>query len=194
MAEGEIQLSDGARVAVRPIEAGDREAIREAFGRLSAETRYRRFLTSVERLSESELRYLTDVDHTDHEALVAYDPDTGDGIAVARFIRDPGRPTVAEAAVVVGDDWQSRGLGTELCRMLAERAREVGVEAFTATLLAENQRMIHVLESLGRTRVVSGTGGTITVELAIPSEGIGETMRELLRSTAKGLARLRIRR
>ena len=61
-AERELELRDGARVAVRPIRAGDREAIREAFGRLSPETRYRRFLSSAERLSDSDLRYLTEVD------------------------------------------------------------------------------------------------------------------------------------
>ena len=193
-AERELELRDGARVAVRPIRAGDREAIREAFGRLSPETRYRRFLSSAERLSESDLRYLTEVDHSAHEAFVAFDPVTRDGVGVARFIRDPERPTVAEAAVVVGDEWQNRGLGTALCRVLVERARELGIEAFTATLLAENQRMIHVLESLGPTQVVSSDGPTITVELAIPREGIGDSMRELLRSTAKGRARLRTRR
>ena len=36
-------------------------------------SRYRRFLTPMEKLSESQLTYLTDVDHHDHEAMIAFD-------------------------------------------------------------------------------------------------------------------------
>ena len=71
MAESRLALDDGGTVAVRPIRPEDRDAIRAAFERLGPESRYRRFLSSVERLSDSDLRYLTDVDHSNHEALIA---------------------------------------------------------------------------------------------------------------------------
>jgi RimJ/RimL family protein N-acetyltransferase len=192
--EARLELRDGSAVVVRAIRPGDREAIRDAFSRLGPETRYRRFLSAVERLSDSDLRYLTEVDHSDHEALVAYDAESREGAGVARYVRDPDNPRLAEAAVVVSDDWQGRGLGTALCRMLAERAREEGIEAFAATLLAENRQAIHLIESLGPSRVVGTDGATIKVEVAIPHEGIGEGMRELLRTTARGLVHLRTRR
>src|SRR6266487_893867 len=159
----ELELRNGSRVAVRPIRPEDRDAIRNAFGRLSDATRYRRFLTAVARLSESDLTYLTEVDHHDHEALVAFDSKTDEGVAVARFVRDPDDRGIAEAAVVVVDAWQGRGLGTALCRLLAGRAREVGVERFIATLLADNREMLHLMESIGPVEVVSGDGATITV-------------------------------
>jgi hypothetical protein len=63
-------------VAVRPIEPGDKAGLAAAFERLSDESRYRRFLSPHGRLSQAELRYLTEVDHHDHEALVALDPAT----------------------------------------------------------------------------------------------------------------------
>ena len=78
-------------------------------------------------LSEAMVRYLTDVDHHDHEAVVALDAATDEGVGVARYVRDPERPTRAEAAVTVTDDWQGRGLGTLLLELLAVRAREEGV-------------------------------------------------------------------
>src|SRR5436190_11649998 len=177
MAEREVALRDGSRAVVRPIRADDREAIRSAFGRLSAESRYRRFLSATTSLSDEELRYLTEVDHRNHEALVAFDPATREGVGVARFVRDRDDPAIAEAAVVVDDRWQGRGLGTVLCQLLAERARAEGVERFLATLLASNRPMMHLLESLGPARVVAEGGSTITVEVAIPREGIGEQMR-----------------
>lgn len=188
--EREIVLRDGSHARVRPIRAADRDAVNAAFERLSPESRYRRFLASIDHLTGAQLAYLTDVDHHDHEALIAYDPATGDGIGAARFVRDRDRPTLAEAAVVVDDGWQGRGLGTALCQLLAERARQEGVDRFAATLLATNDPMLHLLDSLGPAKVVGRDGATITVEVAVPREGIGDQMRGVLRASARGLAEL----
>ena len=111
-------------------------------------------MTAIDELSPSQLDYLTDVDHHDHEALVAFDPASGDGVGVARFVRlEDG--TSAEAAVTVIDEWQGRGLGVALCNLLAERAREEGITSFNALLLATNDQMHDVLASLGPSKVLS---------------------------------------
>jgi GNAT superfamily N-acetyltransferase len=81
------------------------------------------------------LAYLTEVDHHDHEALVAFDDCSSEGVGVAWYVRVDG--ATAEAAVTVADDWQGRGLGTALTSMLAERALEEGIDRFTAVVLAE---------------------------------------------------------
>jgi RimJ/RimL family protein N-acetyltransferase len=161
-----------------------------AFQRLSPESRYHRFLAPTERLSEPQLAYLTEVDHHDHEALIAYDPESREGIGVARFVRDRDDRSRAEAAVVVDDRWQGRGLGTALCQLLAERARDEGIARFVATLLATNYPMLHVIESLGPATVLERDGTTVTIEVAVPREGIGEPMRGVLRAAARGLAEL----
>ena len=159
--------------------------LRTAFGRLGEQSRYQRFLTAINELSESDLRYLTEVDHRDHEALVAIETATRDGVAVARFVRNPDDVS-AEAAITVIDEWQGRGLGTAMCNLLAARAREVGIERFTALLLAANEQMRDVLASLGPTRVVSRDAGTLVVEVDIPEEGIGDHMAGVLRIAAGG--------
>ena len=106
---------------MRPIEPGDRDAVQGAFARLSEQSRYQRFMSAINELSESQLRYLTEVDHHDHEALIAFDRESGLGVGVGRYVRlDDG--TSAEAAVTVVDEWQGRGLGTALCQLLAARA------------------------------------------------------------------------
>ena len=170
---------------VRPIRPADREMLRTAFARLGEQSRYQRFLTAINELSESELRYLTEVDHHDHEALVAIDTATRDGVAVARFVRNADGVS-AEAAITVIDEWQGRGGGTAMCNLLAARAREEGIERFTALLLAANEQMRDVLASLGPTRVVSRDAGTIVVEVDIPEQGIGEHMAGVLRVAAGG--------
>lgn len=156
------------------------------FDRVGPESRYKRFLASVDHLSSAQVDYMVEVDHRDHEALIALDGATGDGVGIARFVRDPQMPEVAEAAVVVIDDWQGRGLGTALCRVLAERARELGISRFDATLLAENDRMMGVLEALGPTRVVAQEGASVVVQVSLPEQGIGEHMTGVLKAVAAG--------
>jgi RimJ/RimL family protein N-acetyltransferase len=173
---------------VRPIDAGDKGALATAFERLSEQSRYQRFLTSIAELSDSQLRYLTEVDHHDHEALVASEPG-GAAVGVARFVRLDD-PTRAEAAVTVVDDWQGRGLGTILTQLLAERAREEGVERFVALLLAGNDQMHDVLSSLGPSHVISREAGTVEIEVDLPPEGIGDHMAGVLRVLAGGTVEL----
>ena len=94
------------------------------FARLSAASRQMRFLGVKKELSAAELRYFTDVDHHDHEALGALDHADGRGVGVARYVRDTEDPQAAEIAVTIIDDWQGRGLGTELLAQLSDRARQ----------------------------------------------------------------------
>jgi len=134
-----VQLPDGTAVLVRPIRSTDKRLLSDGLARLSAETVYRRFLTSKPRFTSGELRYLTEVDGYDHVAYVAVlatDPD--ELVGVGRWIRRPGDPDAAEVAVVVGDCWQGQGLGRRLGMALADAARTRNVERFTATMAADN--------------------------------------------------------
>jgi RimJ/RimL family protein N-acetyltransferase len=141
-----ITLADGARILIRPIERDDAPQLNAGFEHLSAVSRYRRFLTAIDHLSERQLAFLTDIDHEVHEALVAVDAASGEVVGVARFIRDPGDPTQAEVAVVVVDPWQRRGVGSALIERLAARARRLGVERCTARMLIGNHAGRRLLE------------------------------------------------
>jgi GNAT superfamily N-acetyltransferase len=141
-------------------------------------------------LGPSMLTYLTEVDHHDHEALIAFDPATESAIGVARFVRT-GADT-AEAAVTVSDEWQGRGLGTALTRLLAERALEEGIGRFVALLLADNRDMVDLLASVGSVSVTAREGGTIQVEvpLELDRPGVGAGLYAVLRSVAARAARI----
>jgi RimJ/RimL family protein N-acetyltransferase len=179
-----------AELVVRPISARDKEGLVAAFERLSPESRYRRFLTPSERLTSAQLRYLTEVDHHDHEALVAIDPITGEGVGVARYVRDRKCHEGAEVAVAVADDWQGQGVGTELLHRLADRARDEGITRFTALVLADNTAVQHLLDDLGEMRVIDQTQGAIELAVELPERGLGAALAAWLRSAAHGVLRL----
>ena len=172
-------------IVIRAIRPEDKQALRDGADRLSERSRYRRFLSPHGSLTPAELTYFTEVDHHDHEALVAIDPTTGDGIGVARYIRSPVRPDVAELAVAVADDWQQHGVGTRLTEALARRARHEGITRFTALLFADNTPMLHLIKSLGVVHDMSVHQGIVELTVELPAEGVGG-IAELLHATAAG--------
>jgi len=181
------RLRDGEQIMVRPIQPEDRAELAAGMERLSPESRYRRFFTPTSELSAAQLTYLTEVDHHDHEALVALEPDTGHGIGVARFVRSPRDRELAEVAVAVADSWQNRGVATALLERLTKRAREEGVRRFSAEILADNRPMLELIEELGQVTTKQRDHGTVEVELELPAEGIGAELRGTLRAVARGL-------
>ena len=184
------RLRDGSEILIRPIRPDDREELAAGVRRLSPESRYRRFFTPTNELSASELSYLTDVDHHDHEALVALEPASGHGIGVARFVRSADDPEVAEVAVAVADSWQNRGVATALLGRLTQRAREEGVRRFSAEILADNRPMLELIDELGDVTMRHLDQGSVRIELELPPEGIGAALRESLRAAARELLRV----
>jgi GNAT superfamily N-acetyltransferase len=181
----QLALSDGTPVLVRAIEPLDADALAEALERLSPESRYQRFLSDLDRLTPAQLEYLTHVDGINHLALgvavVQGRARAPRPIAVARCIRDPSEPELAEVAIVVADEWQRRGVGSLLFGMLAERAREVGIRRWKAVMLAENAGARKLLEEVG-TRLstrLEGPGSVEAIyELRPPAAIVPETMDE----------------
>jgi RimJ/RimL family protein N-acetyltransferase len=169
-ATSRVELRDGRVALIAPLHPDDRRRYVQGMSRSSRESLYLRFMTPLQRLTEGQLRYLLAIDHRDHEALLAVDEDRGEAVAVARFVRSDATPEVAEAAMLVIDDWQGLGLGRALLELLGERARAVGITRFEATLMASNRRMMALLESLGSIHPVAREGPTITVEVPLAVE------------------------
>ena len=88
--------------------------------------------------------------------------------------------------MTVVDDWQGRGLGTALTRLLAARALEEGIEHFTALLLARNREMMDLLRSVGSVELADRDGATVEVRVPLraPDRGEEVALRGLLRAVA----------
>jgi GNAT superfamily N-acetyltransferase len=181
-----VTLRDGSRALIRPIRASDKAALAEGLERLSPASRYRRFLRPVTSLNDRELRYLTEVDYTNHFAWVAVDPDQpGEpGLGVARYVRDPKDPEVAEAAVAVVDDHQGIGLGGLLLQFLVASAVANGIATFRGWVLGDNVEVLRPLERIGARR--RPDHGVIRIEVDLTADFDDSPVRETLRAVARG--------
>jgi GNAT superfamily N-acetyltransferase len=180
-----ITLRDGSRLRIRQWRRSDTDLLVRAFERLGPESRYRRFLTPVPELSGQMLRYLTEIDHHDHEAIVAVDAQTGEGVGLTRYVRHRGRPEMAEPAVTVTDDWQQKGVGTLLLEVLGARGREEGITRFTALMLPTNRTMMDLREQLGPVRIVDREASAVEVEVPNPAVTVSPALRKLVRVAAE---------
>ncbi len=189
-------LSDGTRVQIRPIRVDDAIRLQAAHARLSPESRYRRFLGAKPILSTDDVRYLVEVDGADHFALVATasTPQEEAIIAVTRFVRLRDEPDAAEFAIVVADEYQRRGLASELLSRLAAAATERGIGRFRATALTENAAIVNLIDRLSEGRFESDRrGATTEFELTLPSGGSWTRTHPSPRSPPAGRAHFRRR-
>jgi acetyltransferase len=94
-------------------------------------------------------------------------------VGIARYIRDAADPHAAEVAVTVIDDWQGRGLGTELLVQLSDRARQEGIRRFTGVVAEDNAAIAGLMRNMSA-RLIRRAPGTLEYETALmPSTAEG---------------------
>lgn len=167
----EVRLRDGRHALTWSVLPEDREAIREGYERLSERSRHHRFLAGVPHLTDQLLDHLVDeVDGIDHVALVLFVLDEDNGgvpAGIARVIRYPGRPEVADVAVTVADEWQGQGVASALLTQLM-RERPVGVTRLETTVAADNAASLAMLRRIGDLTVTDAGGGRLDVRVDLP--------------------------
>jgi GNAT superfamily N-acetyltransferase len=179
-------LRNGALVRVRPIAPKDKERLSEGWKYLSERSRYLRFLHAKPTLSSSDLVYLTEIDYKNHFAWAAEALDSNDtpGIGIARYIRDPTDPTVAEAAIAVVDSRQRQGLGRILLEALADAARDNGIERFRAYVSLSNLQVLRALTAVGAVRGHT-EDGMVSLDMPLPATDFDQSaMYSALRTAA----------
>lgn len=145
--ELDIVLRDGEVARVRPIKPTDGDALRNLFSMLSAQSRYFRFFGVKDSLSDEEIDHFVNVDYDTRMAFVAHVD--GTMVAVGRYEQADDAPNAAEVAFAVADDYQQRGIGTQLLQLLTVYARANDMDQFRAFVLPDNMQMMRVFRSSG---------------------------------------------
>lgn len=187
-------LRDGIPVLIRPVVPEDKRLLQEGFARLSDVSRYRRFMRTLNELSEEQLRFFTEIDYCDHMAWVALDLSQPGhpAVGIARYIRFDDRPNVAEVAVTTVDAYQGKGLGTLLLSVLAQSSVENGIDTWIANVLTENTPMLKLFKDLGARAATFEEPGLATVEIPVPRDprktprtAAGKVFRAVAREAAR---------
>lgn len=152
---GKFITRSGREVKFRYIEEGDAALLVDLFDNLSFESKRLRFHLYTEKIPKEriwkEAVALSTLDPALQVAivgLVTEDDGQEHAVAVARFARASVDDTEAEAAIVVRDDIQRNGLARKLFEILAEKACEKGITHFVGWVLAENIRLMKLIEKL----------------------------------------------
>jgi RimJ/RimL family protein N-acetyltransferase len=139
-----LTLHDGRRVFIRPILPSDAPELAEAIKTADADTLRRRFLGGPPPVTPELLAHLTTIDYIRRFALVAIDPASQRGVAIARY--EPVGDDVAEVAIAVTPAWRHAGLASGLLLLLAKAAAERGIHTFTGSYLAGNRPVAALIE------------------------------------------------
>jgi len=147
-----VTLKDGSLVTLRPIRPDDAPRLQEGFSRLTPQSVYMRFLQPMRELTDQQARELANVDYIKRMAIIGTIQEAGQErfVVVARYgMLGEERPGLAEAAIVVRDDYQKRGLGKIAMQHLARYAGKHGVRGFLATVHSNNTPVLSFIRNSG---------------------------------------------
>ena len=152
-------LADGGEYIVRPVHPDDANMLQDFVRSLSPESRYFRFVSSMQELPATMLSRFTLIDYDREMALVALvneDSVGADGqttqrariVGVSRYITNPDRAS-CEFSLVVADEFKGKGLGSRLMLSIMDFAREKGLTEIEGLVLANNPNMLKLMKGLG---------------------------------------------
>ncbi|OGB79190.1 MAG: GNAT family N-acetyltransferase [Burkholderiales bacterium RIFOXYC12_FULL_60_6] len=152
-------LAGGGEYIVRPVHPDDATMLQAFVRSLSPESRYFRFVSSMQELPATMLSRFTLIDYDREMALVALiteEVTDAQGqtteatriIGVSRYITNPDRAS-CEFSLVVADEFKGRGLGSRLMLSIMDFAREKGLTEIEGLVLANNPNMLKLMKGLG---------------------------------------------
>ncbi len=158
-----ITLPDSSRITIRPMLPQDVELQMRFFRSLSAEGRYRRFMTRLQELPRAMAERFANIDYRSHIALLAEIFEDGGEIMIgeARYVINENDPTICEFAIAVSDEWRAHGIARALLERLEREAAASGVTRMVADTLLSNQPMLGLAWRAGYTVAANSEDPTL---------------------------------
>jgi acetyltransferase len=159
---------DGLSIFLRPIKPDDGPLLVNFFNTLSPETIFYRFLSHLKALPPEWVEHFTQIDYTHDVAMIAVERSgVGENIlGVCRILRGRGSSR-GEAAVVVGDQWQGRGIASLLLEECLRIAKDLGIETVWGVFDADNRKALLLAEKLGFSPRMHPELGSTELELRL---------------------------
>lgn len=177
-----FHTKDGMLIGVRHLRYDDAIYLVDIFENMNSDSRYQRYHQTMDHVNPGRIwREAEAVAHMDNKkqgGLIAFAdlPDKANApVGAARYVcLDDKR---ADTGVSIRDDMQGKGIGSKLLGLLAEEARENGIQKLVADVLNSNKGIMGVLNKLPYviTRETEGNYCVLTVHLDKFKEEVGST-------------------
>ncbi|MDM8518976.1 GNAT family N-acetyltransferase [Anaerolineales bacterium HSG6] len=146
----------GQEVRLRFINKEDTQKLVDLFYQLSPQTRWLRYHWHAHNFSKEEVwqqcYQMADVDWVRSAAVIATTTNAEGqccAVGVAQVVRVRAEDTEAEAAIVLRDDFQKKGLGKYLLRTLSDKARQMGMTHIVGWVMPENIYLMKLVRRFG---------------------------------------------
>ncbi len=139
----------GIPLFFRSVKINDESLIKEFFYSLSDESFRRRFMTSRKDMPHKMRQDFVVIDYTKEWLILATvsENDKETVVGMGQVLKNES-DNIPEVAFSVRDDYQNKGIGSELLNYLTFLGKKEGIHGFTAETLVENKPMLHVFESV----------------------------------------------
>jgi acyl-CoA hydrolase/GNAT superfamily N-acetyltransferase len=140
----------GLEIFLRPVKINDESLLKDFFYSLSDTSLYRRFISERKDMPHERLQDFVIIDYTKEMVILAVlkKGEKEEVIGMGQYGINEGTHT-AEVAFAVQDEYQNKGVGSEILSYLTFLAKRRGLLGFTAEVLRENQPMLHLFEKMG---------------------------------------------
>lgn len=157
----------GLEILLRPVKISDEPLLKDFFYSLSDQSMYRRFISQRKDMPHERLQDFVIIDYTLEMVILAViqQDEIEEVIGIGQYGIDEITHT-ADVAFVVRDDYQNRGIGTQLLSYLTYLAKKQGLLGFTAEVLTENRPMLHLFEKTGFDIKKRSEGGVYELKIA----------------------------
>lgn len=170
----ETQRTTGAGISLflRPVKISDEALLKNFFYSLSEVNMHRRFISARMDMRHDRLQQFVVIDYTKEMLILAVVPHDKEELIVGMgqyYINEWAH--TAEVAFVVRDEWQNKGIGTELLLYLTYLAKKEGLHGFTAEVLVENKPMLQLFGNMGFIIEKSMEAGTYELKMSFRETG-----------------------
>ncbi len=140
----------GIEILLRPVKIKDEPLLKEFFYSLSDNSLYRRFISLRKDMPHERLQEFVVVDYTKQMVILATitKGEKEEVVGIGQYFIDEATFT-AEVGFAVKDEYQNKGIGTELLSYITYLAKRQGLLGFYAEVLFDNRPMLHLFEKMG---------------------------------------------
>jgi GNAT superfamily N-acetyltransferase len=161
----------GIEIFLRPVKISDEPLVKEFFHRFSSDSLYRRFFSRWPDLPHDFLQKFVIIDYTKKTVILALNRKGGkeEVIGIGQYWIEESAHT-ADVALAIRDDYQNKGIGYQLFSYITYLAKKQGLLGFTASILMENDPMLHLCRKMGFYIEKTGSAGVYDLKMSFRAD------------------------